>query len=66
MSYFKNKVQQQSKLFSQKIKMEKMYAPSKSLTEEEFSYSREDASRYAEKYYGDIYRQTTRYDNDWD
>ena len=25
-----------------------------------------DASKYAEKYYGDTYRQTTRYDNDWD
>ena len=25
-----------------------------------------DASKYAEKYYGETYRQTTRYDNDWD
>ena len=25
-----------------------------------------DASKYAEEYYGDVYRQTTRYDNDWD
>lgn len=25
-----------------------------------------DGPKYAEKYYGDVYRQTTRYDNDWD
>lgn len=25
-----------------------------------------DASQYANQYYGDVYRQTTRYDNDWD
>ena len=24
-----------------------------------------DSSRYAEEYYGDVYRDTTRYDNDW-
>jgi len=25
-----------------------------------------DASKYAEKYYGETYRQTTKYDNEWD
>ena len=25
-----------------------------------------DASKYAEKYYGETYRETTKYDNDWD
>lgn len=25
-----------------------------------------DASSYAEQYYGDTYRATTRFDNDWD
>ena len=25
-----------------------------------------DAPRYAEQYYGDVYRETTRFDNDWD
>lgn len=25
-----------------------------------------DASKYANKYYGDVAYQTTRYDNDWD
>ena len=25
-----------------------------------------DASQYANQYYGDVYRETTRYDNDWD
>jgi hypothetical protein len=24
-----------------------------------------DASKYANEYYGDTYRSTTRYDNDW-
>tara|TARA_A100001011_G_scaffold309399_1_gene325483 strand:+ start:52 stop:291 length:240 start_codon:yes stop_codon:yes gene_type:complete len=25
-----------------------------------------DASKYAEKYYGETYRETTKHDNDWD
>lgn len=25
-----------------------------------------DASKYADQYYGDTYRATTRYDNDWE
>lgn len=25
-----------------------------------------DAEKYADTYYGDTYRSTTRYDNDWD
>ena len=25
-----------------------------------------DASKYADQYYGEVYRQTTRFDNDWD
>lgn len=25
-----------------------------------------DAPQYAEKYYGETYRETTRFDNDWD
>ena len=25
-----------------------------------------DAPSYAEEYYGEVYRATTRYDNDWD
>ena len=25
-----------------------------------------DASKYAENYYGESYRQTVRYDNEWD
>ena len=25
-----------------------------------------DASKYANQYYGDVYRETTRFDNDWD
>ena len=29
-------------------------------------YAYTDAEKYAEKYYGDTYRQTTQYDNDWD
>jgi len=34
------------------------------LREEEFHYT--DASKYAEEYYGDVYRATTGLDNDWD
>jgi len=34
------------------------------LREEEFHYT--DAPRYANEYYGDVYRATTRFDNDWD
>ena len=29
-------------------------------------YAWTDASRYAEEYYGETLRNTTRYDNDWD
>jgi galactokinase len=25
-----------------------------------------DAPKYAQKYYGEVYRETTRFDNDWD
>lgn len=25
-----------------------------------------DASKYANEYYGEVYRETTRYDKDWD
>jgi len=25
-----------------------------------------DASKYADEYYGDTYRETVKYDNDWD
>ena len=25
-----------------------------------------DAPQYANKYYGDVYHETTRFDNDWD
>lgn len=25
-----------------------------------------DASKYADKYYGETFRETTRFDNDWD
>lgn len=33
------------------------------LRNEDFYYT--DARKYAEKYYGETYRATTRYDNDW-
>lgn len=29
-------------------------------------YHYTDDSKYADEYYGDSYRNTTRYDNDWD
>lgn len=34
------------------------------LRNEDFYYT--DASKYANEYYGDVYRATTRFDNDWD
>lgn len=34
------------------------------LRNEDFYYT--DAPKYAEKYYGETYRETTRFDNDWD
>lgn len=34
------------------------------LRNEDFYYT--DAPKYAEKYYGDVYRATTKFDNDWD
>lgn len=33
------------------------------LRNEDFYYT--DAPKYAEKYYGETYRATTRHDNDW-
>ena len=34
------------------------------LRNEDFYYT--DASKYADQYYGETYRATTRFDNDWD
>lgn len=34
------------------------------LRNEDFYYT--DASKYANEYYGETYRETTRFDNDWD
>ena len=34
------------------------------LRNEDFYYT--DAPKYAEKYYGETFRETTRFDNDWD
>jgi len=34
------------------------------LRNEDFYYT--DASKYADQYYGDVYRATTGMDNDWD
>ena len=34
------------------------------LRNEDFYYT--DAPKYAEKYYGEVYHETTRFDNDWD
>ena len=33
------------------------------LRKEEFHYT--DASKYAKEYYGEVYHETTRFDNDW-
>ena len=34
------------------------------LRNEDFHYT--DASEYAKQYYGEVYHETTRFDNDWD
>jgi len=34
------------------------------LRNEDFHYT--DASKYAKQYYGEVYHETTRFDNDWD
>ena len=34
------------------------------LRNEDFHYT--DASKYAKEYYGEVYHETTRFDNDWD
>jgi hypothetical protein len=34
------------------------------LRNDDFYYT--DAPKYAEKYYGETFRETTRFDNDWD
>jgi len=34
------------------------------LRNDDFYYT--DASKYANKYYGETFRETTRFDNDWD
>ena len=34
------------------------------LRNDDFYYT--DASKYADKYYGETFRETTRFDNDWD
>lgn len=36
------------------------------IPEESNIYAWTDASKYANQYYGEVYRQTTRFDNDWD
>lgn len=34
------------------------------LRNEDFYYT--DASKYAKQYYGEVYHETTKFDNDWD
>ena len=34
------------------------------LRNEDFYYT--DASKYAKEYYGEVYHETTKFDNDWD
>ena len=34
------------------------------LREEEYHYT--DAPKYAKQYYGEVFRETTKFDNDWD
>ena len=54
-----------SKFMKKQARQAKVKREDKSmLRTEEFHWT--DAPKYAEKYYGETFRETTRFDNDWD
>jgi hypothetical protein len=60
---FKAKQKVQAK-FKREEKTEKVHELDKHFERDERHWN--DAPRYANDYYGEVYRQTTRFDNDWD
>mgnify|MGYP001184098722 FL=1 len=68
-------IREHAQKFTQKLNRNQRVrkTETKSLDEsKDLCYSQEninhwtDASKYAEEHYGDVYRETTRYDNEWD
>lgn len=56
---------QHNKFMKKQLRQAKARRTEKSaLRNEDFHYT--DASKYAKKYYGETFHETTRFDNDWD
>jgi len=65
-SNFRNAEKRKQEAFMKKqLRQAKARRTEKSaLRNEDFYYT--DASKYAKKYYGETFHETTRFDNDWD
>ena len=61
---FKAKQKAQAKFERDERQTEKVHELDKKFERDERLWN--DAPRYAKQYYGDVYRETTRFDNDWD
>jgi len=61
---FKAKQKAQAKFARDERQTEKVHELDKKFERDERLWN--DAPRYAKQYYGDVYRETTRFDNDWD
>lgn len=55
---------QRAFMSSQKRQTKARRTENSPLRNDDFYYT--DAPKYAEKYYGETFRETTRFDNDWD
>lgn len=66
MNTFVNELKKQHASFMKKqVRQAKAKRTERSpLRNEDFHYT--DASKYAKEHYGEVYHQTTRFDNDWD
>lgn len=64
MSDIINKLKKRSSKLMLSMRKE-MRVNKKTFMEDHF-YHYTDASKYADKYYGEVYRQTTKHDNEWD
>lgn len=59
------KVRNQSKKLITSVKPSKARDAVFDVPKESNMYQWTDAPKYAEKYYGETFRETTKYDNDW-
>jgi hypothetical protein len=66
MSLFAAELKKQHEAFMTKQSKQRVArrTETSALRNEDFYYT--DAPKYAEKYYGETFRETTRFDNDWD